>query len=244
MKRVVAIALAAWLCHGAAAEAQPKWKNYRAVAVAFPKRSNDPAMTVFRSALFDIAQKKDAEALQKRVARDFFWERDFGGGFDKQKSGFINFAAALSLAAEDGTGWRLLAAFADQLTGPHAQKKGVFCGPPAPQYDEKEFETLVSRTNSDAYDWSYPAHAHVIAREKGEPGSPEVAKLSMHFVYTDLSARGENFDPAKDWTPVILRDGKRAFVPPGELLTLLDPRLCYVKRGGDWLVAGYIGGGD
>jgi hypothetical protein len=243
MKRLAAILLAAF-AFTVAAEAQPKWKNYRAVAVAFPKRANDPALTVFRSMLAEIAEKKDAEALQKRVARDFFWERDFGGGFEKTKSGFINFAAALGLAAEDGAGWRLLRAFSDQLSGPHSERKGVFCGPPAPKYDEKEFEVLVQRTNSDVFDWAYPAHAHVIAREKAEHGSPEVGKLSMHFVYTDLSSRAENFDPAKDWTPIVMRDGKRAFVPPGELLTLLDPRLCYVKRDGSWLIAGYIGGGD
>ena len=228
----------------AAAEAQPKWTSYRAVAVAFPKRSNDPALTVFRARLSEIAARKDAETLRKHVARDFFWERDFGGGFDKKKSAFINFATALDLDAADGTGWRLLGAFADQLTGPHEKKKGVFCGPPAPKYDEKAFEVLVQRTSSDLHEWSYPAHAHVIAREKPEHGSPEIAKLSMHFVYTDLSARNQNFDPGKDWTPVILRDGKRAFVQPGELLTLLDPRLCYVKRNGNWLLAGYVGGGD
>ena len=40
-------------------------------------------------------------ALQKLVAKDFFWERDFGGGFEKKKSPFINFATALGLAWPD-----------------------------------------------------------------------------------------------------------------------------------------------
>lgn len=225
------------------AEAQPKSTSYEPVAVAFPKRSNDPALTVFRSILADIARKQDRKALEKHVARDFFWEHDFGGGYEKKKGAFRNFAAALELGTENAIGWRNLGAFSDQLTGPHDKKKGVFCGPPAPRYDEKAFEALLARTDSEAYEWGYPAHAHVIAREKGAHGSPETGKLAMTFVYTDLAARGENFDPAKDWTPVILPDGKRAFVQPGELLTLLDPRLCYVKRNGNWLIAGYIGGG-
>lgn len=241
--RLAAAALIAFALAGIA-EAQPKWTRYEPVAVAFPKRSNDPALTVFRSILADIARKKDRKALEKYVARDFFWERDFGGGYEKKKGAFRNFAAALELDAENATGWRNLTAFADQLTGPHEKKKGVFCGPPAPRYDEKAFEALVARTESDVYEWGYPAHAHVIAREQGAHGSPEAGKLAMNFVYTDLAARSENFDPAKDWTPVILPDGKRAFVQPGELLTLLDPRLCYVKRNGNWLIAGYVGGGD
>lgn len=241
--RLAAAALIALALAGIA-EAQPKWTSYEPVAVAFPKRSNDPALTVFRSILADVMRKKDRKALEKYVARDFFWERDFGGGYDKKKGALRNFAAALELDAENTAGWRTLAAFADQLTGPHNEKKGVFCGPPAPRYDEKAFEALVARTESETYEWSYPAHAHVIAREKGIHGSPEAGKLGMSFVYTDLEARGADFNPAKDWTPVILPDGKRAFVQPGELLTLLDPRLCYVKRNGNWLIAGYIGGGD
>ena len=43
---------------------------------------------------------------------------------------------------------------------------------------------------------------------------------------------------------MIFPDGKRGFVAPGELYTPLDARLCYVKRNGNWLIAGYVGGGD
>lgn len=242
-RRLAAAALVA-LAFAGIAEAQPKWTSYEPVAVAFPRRSNDPALTVFRSILADLARKTERKTLEKHVARDFFWERDFGGGYERKKGAFRNFAAALELDAENAVGWRNLAAFADQFTGPHEKKKNVFCGPPAPRHDEKAFEALVARTKSEIHEWSYPAHAHVIAREQGMHGSPEVGKLGMNFVYTDLAARGENFDPAKDWTPIILPDGKRAFVQPGELLTLLDPRLCYVKRNGNWLIAGYVGGGD
>jgi hypothetical protein len=243
MKRAAFVALAA-LAIVSAADAQPKWKSYLPVAVTIPPAPNDPSLTVFRATLTDIARKKDDVALQKLVARDFFWERDFGSGFEKQKSAFINFATALSLAAADDTGWRYLSAFAEQLPGPHGKRKGVFCGPPEPKYNEKDYDKLLKATDSDVFDWSYPAHAHVIVREKGESGSPEIAKLTQHFVFSDLSARPQNFDPDKDWSPVILKDGKRGFVAPGELLTPLYPRLCFVKRDGRWLIAGYVGGGD
>jgi hypothetical protein len=243
MKRLAAVALAALVIAGAA-EAEPKWKSYPLVAVAIPKEPNDPSLTVFRATLADIARKKDSDALIKLVAKEFFWDRDFGGGFEKKKSPFINFATALNLAAADDSGWRLLAAFAEQIPGPHEKKRGVFCGPPEAKYSDKAFEKLLKDTGSDVFDWSYPAHAHVIVREKGEAGSAEVAKLTFHFVFTDLAARSEKFDFTKDWTQVILPDGKRGFVAPGELYTPLDPRLCFVKRDGKWAIAGYIGGGD
>jgi hypothetical protein len=243
MKRAAVLALAALALTGAA-EAQPKWKSYPLVAVTIPKEPDDPSLTVFRATLADIARKKDSDTLIKRVAKDFFWERDFGGGFEKKKSPFINFATALNLAAADDSGWRLLGAFAEQMPGPHEKKKGVFCGPPEAKYSGKAFEKLLKDTDSDVFDWSYPAHAHVIVREKGEAGSPEIAKLGMHFVFTDLSARTEKFDFTKDWTHVVTHEGKRGFVAPGELYTPLDPRLCFVKRGPVWMIAGYIGGGD
>src|SRR5436190_150908 len=82
-------------------------------AVILPKDPSDPSLAVFRATLADIARKKDSDALPKLVAREFFWERDFGGGFDKKKSPFINFATALNLAAADNSGWRYLEAFAE-----------------------------------------------------------------------------------------------------------------------------------
>jgi hypothetical protein len=243
MKKTILISLAALALAGAA-EAQPKFKDYPQIEVTIPKGPNDPSLEVFRASLTEIARNKDAAALQKLVDRGFFWERDFGGGFDRKKSGFVNFASALSLNAGDGTGWRQLEKFASALPGPHDKRKGVFCGPASPKIDDKAFEKLLKDTDSDVFDWAYPAHANVIAREKGEPGAAEVAKLSGHLVFTDLAARGPDFDYEKGWTPVITHDGKKAFVAPGELHSALDPRLCFTRRGGKWTIAGYIGGGD
>ncbi|MBX3522228.1 MAG: hypothetical protein KF807_03355 [Xanthobacteraceae bacterium] len=242
MKKIVLTALFA-LAFTATASAEPP-KEYPLVAAEIAKGPSDPSLEVFRATLGEIARKKDAEALRKLVAGSFFWERDFGGGFEKKKSAFINFATALSLNADDGSGWQLLAKFVAQVPGPHEKKKGVFCGPPAPKYNEKEFEKLLKDTDTEVFDWGYPAHGNVIAREKGEAGSPEVAKLSAHFVYVDLAARGSDFDYKNGWSPVVTHDGKKAFVAPGELLTPLDPRLCFAKRDGKWRIAGYIGGGD
>jgi hypothetical protein len=239
----LALLLAAALAFSGAAEAQ-KFKTYPAVVVSIPKGPNDMSLSVFRSKLFELARKKDKDALGKMIVRDFFWERDFGGGFDRKLSAFSNFERALNLNAETGAGWRYLAAFAEQLPGPHASKRGVICAPPEPKYDAKAFEQLVKVTGTDVFDWSYPAREGLVVRAKAEQNAPVVATLGLHFLFTDLSARAPDFDPEKTWTPVVTRDGKRGFVAPGELLTPLDPRLCFVRRGGRWFIAGYQGGGD
>lgn len=242
MKRFAFLVAAALVSTGAA-HAQ-KWTGYAPVAVSIPKGSNDPSLTVFRAKVFELAQKKDKDALANLIARDFFWERDFGGGYDKKSNPVANFAQALSLDAKNNAGWRLLMSFVEQGTGPHATRRGVFCGPAEPKYDAKAFEKLLKATDSDVFEWSYPGYDAVVVRAKAEKDAPEIAKLGPHFVYTDLSARTPNFDPEKTWTQVITQDGKRGFVAPGELFTPLDPRLCYVKRGDQWMITGYIGGGD
>lgn len=248
MKRLAGIALTAVvaLILSASAQAQDtdRPKTYPLVAVAIPKGPNDPSLGVFRQRVIDIAQKKDEAALERLLARDFFWERDFGSGFDELKSPLVNLSLAIGLGGDTDQGWRLLAAFAQATPGPHDERENVFCGPPAPQYNVDAFEKTLEATKSDAFEWSYPVRQDVVVRDKGEDGAKEIARPGAHFIYTDLAARPQQFDPENDWTPVITHDGKRGFVAPGMLLTLLDPRLCYVKRGGAWLIAGYVGGGD
>ena len=68
--------------------------------------------------MIDIARRKDEAALEKLLARDFFWERDFGGGYDELKSPLVNLSVALGLGGDTDQGWRLLAAFARTAPGP------------------------------------------------------------------------------------------------------------------------------
>ncbi|HMN52527.1 MAG TPA: hypothetical protein PKB01_10770 [Xanthobacteraceae bacterium] len=239
---IAGAALAALAC-AFPASAQT-WKTYPRVAVSVPAAPGDISLGVFRERLLDIAKNKDKATLEKILARDFFWERDFGGSFEKGKAPIVHLDRALGLSTEDGGGWRFLIAFAQATPGPHGKRANVLCSPPAPRYSDKAFENLLKVTNSDVFDWSYPAKEGVTVREKSEAGAPEIAKLTPHFVFTDLAGRTQDFNAEKDWTAVILPDGKRGFVAPGELLTPLDPRLCFLKRGGKWFIAGYIGGGD
>jgi hypothetical protein len=225
------------------AAAQPA-KTYAPVAVTIPAVPNDPSLDAFRARLSAIAGRKDKAELAKLLTRNFFWDRDFGGGFDKRKSPLVNLSLALGLDTEDAIGWRYLAAFAAVQPGAHSERKGIVCAPPEPRYDAKAFEAAIKATDSDLFEWSYPARDGIVVRERGAPDAPEIGKLGLHFVYTDLQSRTSEFNPEKDWAAVILPDGKRGFVAPGDLLTPLDARLCYTKTGGQWRIAGYIGGGD
>lgn len=82
MKKIVLIALFALAVSGSAKAEPPK--EYPQIAAEIAKGRSDPSLEVFRAMLGDIARKKDAEALRKLVAANFFWERDFGGGFEKK----------------------------------------------------------------------------------------------------------------------------------------------------------------
>ncbi len=199
MKRLAFLIVAALVSTGAA-HAQ-KWTGYAPVAVSIPKGSNDPSLTVFRAKVFELAQKRDKDALANLIARDFFWERDFGGGYDKKSNPAANFAQALSLDAKNNAGWRLLMSFVEQGTAPHATRRGVFCGPAEPKYDAKAFEKLLKATDSDVFEWSYPGYDAVIVRAKAAKDSAEIAKLGPAFcLYRSLRPHaelrsGENLDP-------------------------------------------------
>src|SRR5215216_3532633 len=111
-----------------------------------------------RKELADIAKRKDRGALAQRVAaKDFFWERDFSGSFDPRRPSIDNLAAALTLEADDGSGWDALAAFAAETSaGPLPGRPSVICAPAIPQFDQDARGQLVESTQSDGLEWNYP----------------------------------------------------------------------------------------
>src|SRR5262245_50945438 len=122
----------------APAPPQPAQKPYRAVAVTVPASTRDAGFEALRKDLADIAKRKDRAALAARVsARDFFWERDFSGSYDPKRPGIDNLAAALTLEADDGSGWDALVAFAaEPSAGPLPGRPSITCSPAIPQFDE------------------------------------------------------------------------------------------------------------
>ncbi len=84
---------------------------------------------------------KDRAALGKLVvAQNFFWVQDKDLA-DKSKPGIDNLAKAVDLGAKDGSGWEVLAGFANEPTAAESQQqKGVYCAPADPTIDSTAFE--------------------------------------------------------------------------------------------------------
>src|SRR5829696_4166111 len=131
-----------------AAPALPAQKPYKTVAVTVPNIPRDPSFDTFRKELGDIAKRKDRAALGQRiVARDFFWERDFSGGFEPTRSSLDNLSTALMLDADDGSGWEVLAGFAGETgAGPLPGRSPIICAPTIPQFNEEARGELIDST--------------------------------------------------------------------------------------------------
>jgi len=123
----------------------PPLGPYKPVAITLPPSVNDPSFEAFRKQLAEIANSKDRAALARLVAANFFWVPEEKDIADKQKSGIDNLAKALSLDGTDGFGWEALAAYAAETTVmADPQRKGVFCAPAEPVFDEKAADELAN----------------------------------------------------------------------------------------------------
>jgi hypothetical protein len=231
-----------------AAPALPAQKPYKSVAVAIPPAPQDPSFDALRKELADIAKRKDRAALaQKVVAREFFWERDFGGNFDPAKSSIDNLATALALEIDDGSGWDALLAFANETTaGPLPGRPSIICAPAIPQFDEEARNRLIETTETDGIDWNYPRASGLPMRAAPQANAPVVESLGLHFVRVlGFEEKEGDLDPARNaWLRVAGPSGKAGFVAPNTLISSYTDRICYAKAGPAWRIVGYVGGGD
>jgi hypothetical protein len=230
------------------APALPAQKPYAVVKVVIPTAPPDPAFDALRKELGEIAKRKDRAALAHRVvARDFFWERDFGGNFEPTKPSIDNLASALSLESDDGSGWDMLLAFATEPTvGPLPGRPSVICSPAIPQFDEEARNRLVDSTGTDGVDWSYPRGGSLPMRAAPQPNAAVVETLGLHFVHVlGYEEKEGEMDPLRTaWLRVAAPSGKAGFVAPNTLISSYTDRLCFAKAGAAWRIIGYVGGGD
>lgn len=232
----------------AAAPAAAPQKPYKAVPVRIDPAPADASLAALRKALADIARRKDRAALTSRVAaKDFFWERDFSGGFDPQKSGVENLSIALSLG-DEASAWDVLAAFAEEPSaGPLPGRPEAICTPAVPQFDEAARDKLLDDTQTDGIEWLYPRAAGLRVRAAPQASAPVIETLGLHFVrvlgFNDTSG---DADPIRiAWAQVATPSGKIGYVAPGTLVSPYTDRLCFSKdAAGTWRISGYVGGGD
>jgi hypothetical protein len=233
------LALALTVIPAAAQQAPPDQKPYKPVEVTIPAPSSDKSFEAFRKQLAGVVQRKDRAAFAKLVvATNFFWESDFGGMFDRKKSGFDNLMKALRLGDPDGRGWAALAAFATEpTTGPTIEHGHAQCAPAPPDYDDGELSTVTEATNTDVVDWSYPRVRGMQVRNAAAADGVVIDTLGSVLVRV-LGTPDRN-----GWTKIATPSGKTGFVPPASLLSPLADRLCFARDASGWRITGYVGGG-
>jgi hypothetical protein len=219
-------------------------KPYKAVAVTPAAPVSDPSFEPFRKQLADIVQKKDRKALAPLVANNFFWMGEKGDKAAKGRPGIENLAKAIELDARDGSGWETLEGFAaDPSASPFPERQNTICAPAEPQFNEQEFEQLVEASGTSDEDWAVPTQAGLEMRAGPQPNAPVAEKLGMHFV----RVLDDDNVPANQDSPmlrVVAPSGKVGFLPIDALTPLINDQLCYVKQGGAWKIAGFIGGDE
>lgn len=144
-------------------------KSYAPVAITLPAASADPDLAMFRAAIAAAAKTRIYAELEALVQpQGFFWDRDFGNGYDPRKPSVDNLAAAIQLEHRNGTGWDRLAKLAEERSiEPLDSRPGVVCAPARPSYDALEFSKLLDTTYTTGMDWAYPVADEAPVREIG-----------------------------------------------------------------------------
>jgi hypothetical protein len=151
-------------------------------------------------------------------------------------------AGALSLNGADAFGWEALAAYAaDATTMPDPQRRGVICAPAEPEFDEKAADELANLTHTDAADWAFPIRNGIEVRSGAKQDAPVVDKLGLHLVRVLADDSPANAVTAA-FLKVVTPSGKVGYVPVEAVLPIGGEQLCYLKEGGSWKIAGFLGG--
>lgn len=243
---LVLVLMAGWHAP-AAAQAQTPPSPYKPVPLTIPNAPRDAGLDSLRKELVEIAGRKDRAALAGRIAKDFFWERDFGGNFDPKKPAVDNLTAALGLD-DDGSGWDTLAAFASEPSlGPLPGRITAICAPASPDFDEAAHNQLIDDSQTDGIEWTYPRAAGLQVRAAPQASAAVIETLGLFFVHVlGFEGKQTDADPIRvSWARVATPSGKTGFVAPNSLLSPYADRLCFSKDpGGAWRIDGYVGGGD
>jgi len=220
----------------------PPIKPYPVVAVTPPAPLTDPDFVNLRKQLADVAAKKDRAALAKLVWAHIFWIQDKDLA-DKQKAGVDNLAKAIDLDSKEGSGWDILAGFANEPTAAELpQQKGVFCAPADPNIDPKALDALGKATETDLSEWGYPTKDSLDVHAAADANSPVLEKLGMNLVHVlPDSTPPANANEAM-FLHVATPSGKSGFIDAQALAPLGGDQMCYAKDASGWKIAGYFGG--
>jgi hypothetical protein len=224
-------------------------RPYQAIAVKLPGGPEDASFETFRQEFAGVVKRRVYAELARLVSgQDFFWDRDYAGGWDRKRPGVDNLAAAVRLEERNGMGWGTLAVFAAEPTASaFTGRPGIICAPGEAYYSNVDFDRLVDITRSTPRDWATPRAELTIVRAAPRNNAAVVETLGLNLVrvfgYIAKDAEPDTLRAA--WARVATPAGKIGFVAPGALLALAPERLCYGTDGfGRWRIAGYVGPGE
>jgi hypothetical protein len=215
-------------------------QGYQRIAAALDGPPNaDASLSAARDELLAIVIRSDRAALNKRVAKTFFWDRDHGGAFNPKRSAAANLAAA--------TTWKSLRSMLSAETAtPRRSGSMDYCMPAQmrPQ-DQKNFERVAEQLQTDTFfDWGVITSENQPVRAGRDDAAAEIGVLSREVVRVTEWA----FDAPEGqqrWVEVITPAGAKGYVDGRRIQTLAPERLCLRKAaGGGWHISGYMGGGD
>jgi hypothetical protein len=215
---------------------------YKPVPIVLPESLNDPEFDALRKQIADIAQKKDRGALATLVAASFFWVPEDTDIADRNASPIDNLARALGLDGKDAVGWDALVAYAAETRAmADPQRRGVFCAPPEPAFDERAADELALQTQTDATDWAFPLRDGVEVRSAANQDAPVIDKLGLYLIriLPDDSPANAVFAA---FLKVLTPSAKVGYAPADVVLPIGGEQLCYVKEAGGWKIAGFMGG--
>jgi hypothetical protein len=215
---------------------------YKPVPIILPESLNDPEFVSFRKQLAEIAQKKDRAALAALVAASFFWVPEDTDIADKKASAIDNLSRALGLDSKDALGWDALAAYAAELGAmADPQRKGVFCAPPEPAFDERAADELAAQTQTDATDWAFPLRDGIEVRSAPNAEASVIDTLGLYLVRVLADDSPANAVYAA-FHKVLTPSAKIGYVSIELVLPIGGEQLCYIKEASGWKIAGFMGG--
>jgi hypothetical protein len=178
---------------------------------------------------------KNRKAIYKMISPSFEVQRDLGGMINSRMSARKKFDTMMP-------GWEDLTALANiENWGPEQPGSKLMCGPAAlTEQDELAvMRAAKQRDGSDDnayYEWLYTDAGKLAVHAGPDAASKEIGSLSREAI---RSVGGDD-----RWTNVALPDGTMGYVEASRMHALLNPRLCFAKVKGKWMIGAYVGGGD
>ncbi|KAM3091536.1 hypothetical protein ACKFKF_32965 [Phormidesmis sp. 146-12] len=217
----------------------PHWR-----IVLVDQSSRSPDFASFLQTLRQAVQKRDVTFIRSIVTE----ETQFGFGPHRSLS-YLNpdnpnspFWSQLEKAIAPGC--------TDEATLPQPNQEPLFSCPTVFRQFDQAVKTAPQKPL--AYETSVVIVGEAIVRSQPIANSPSVAVLENEIVQADQATLEASPQPLKDetlspnnlngWTPVILPNDRRGYVPNRQAYRPLGYRAVFAKKGDRWILQAFVSG--